>query len=703
MKRFSATIIALALCTTMVGQSSFVPKSWSKSTDENGKTVYRQSDGLTLYKHTKSSDHFDVYYGTGYGTTPPDQLSSSNALYVNVTDLLSKAESFYDLYINQLKFADLSTKSKLNQYKMIICLLHDTGWTATGSGYDNTIGALWVTPSTCHPVGQTIAHEIGHSFQYQVYCDLGGYTGFRQSVGNGSTFWEQTAQWQSVQAYPDLMISQSIGLWQPNHNYAFTHEWQRYQSYWLHYYWTEKWGIDAIGRIWRGGTVSGEDPCQVYMRVFGVSVKDFFKEIYDYASRMVTYDMDAIRTYGKSSIGRYTYNYIDIGDGKLQVAYSSCPQSTGFNVIPLQVPEAGTTIQTIFTALPGGTSLAANDPAQYHNGEKYTAANVTKYNNFSEKTRRGFRHGYVALLKDGTRVYHSVDTIYARGHSTSAVSDTTTFVVPENTERMWFVVSPSPTVYIVHKWDENITNDDQWPYQLEFENTDIEGHIPYVDLSDTSIKPSDVTFDIYVGFPATTGNDYSGTTYNLTSAQYAAIGKALRIQPTSIGSLLKQYSSNQAKNTINLVPLNPKTHAVVNSNSTANGYGHWFSKTGNVCSWGNDSYVYSELDAGTLTFTIGQYPNHCKNGEVYQLGQGFRYKDSDGNVATAKLIFHIYIGGVPAGIEEIQASSQPSPKGKGAVYDLSGRRMGNINSPFPLGEGLAKGLYIINGRKVWVR
>lgn len=681
---------ALALCTTMMAQSSYVPKSWTKSTDENG-TVYRQSDGLTLYKHAKSSDHFDVYYGTGYGKTPPDQLSTSNSLYVNVTDLLYKAESFYDLYINQLKFADLSIKSKLNQYKMIICLLYDTGWTATGSGYDNTIGALWVTPQTCHPVGQTIAHEIGHSFQYQVYCDLGGYTGFRQSIGNGSTFWEQTAQWQSVQAYPDLMISQSIGLWQHNHNYAFTHEWQRYQSYWLHYYWTDKYGIDAIGRIWRGGTVSGEDPCQVYMRVFGVSVKDFFKEIYEYASRMVTYDMDAVRSYGKSSIGKYTYNYIDIGDGKLQVAYSSCPQSTGFNVIPLQVPQAGTTVQTIFTALPGGSALAANDPAQYNNGDKFVTADVTKYNNFSEKTRRGFRHGYVALLKDGTRVYQDVDTIYARGHSTSAVSDTTTFVVPENTERLWFVVSPSPTVYIVHKWDENISNDDQWPYQLEFTNTDIVGHIPTIDLSDTSIKPSDVTFDIYVGFPATTGNDYTGTTYNLTTEQYAAIGNALRIQPTEIGKLMKTYSSNQAKNTINFVPLNPRTNAVVNSGSTANGYGHWFTKTGNVCSWGNDSYVYSELDATTLTFTIGQYPNHCKNGEVYQLGQGFRYKDNDGNVATAKFIFHIYIGGVPAGINTPQIS-----QGKEAVYDLSGRKRGD-------GAGLQKGLYIINGKKVWVK
>ena len=227
-------LMVLVLCTTMMAQTSYVPRGWVKSTDENG-TFYRQnSDGMTVYKHSKSSDHFDVYYGTGYGKTPPDKLSSSDPLYVNVTDLLYKAESFFSLYIDKLKFADLSIKSKLNQYKMIICLLHDTGWTATGSGYDDQIGALWVTPSTCHPVGQTIAHEIGHSFQYQVHCDLGGYTGFRQAVGNGSTFWEQTAQWQSVQAYPDQMISQSIGLWKHNHNYAFTHEWQRYQSYWLH-------------------------------------------------------------------------------------------------------------------------------------------------------------------------------------------------------------------------------------------------------------------------------------------------------------------------------------------------------------------------------------------------------------------------------------------------------------------------------------
>ena len=101
------TIAMMLVSMTMLAQSSFVPQSWSKSTDENG-TVYRQSDGLTLYKHEKSSAHFDVYYGTGYGKTPPDKLASSNPLYVNVTDLLQKAESCF-LFFSR-KYIDIHKK-----------------------------------------------------------------------------------------------------------------------------------------------------------------------------------------------------------------------------------------------------------------------------------------------------------------------------------------------------------------------------------------------------------------------------------------------------------------------------------------------------------------------------------------------------------------------------------------------------------------
>lgn len=120
--------------------------------------------------------------------------------------------------IEKLKLAELGKgKSYLDKYKMEIYLLYQEEWLATGSGYDNKIGALWVNPSTCQPVGSTIAHEIGHSFQYQVYCDklCQGETddlksGFRYGYAGsngGNGFWEQCAQWQSFQDYPEEMFT----------------------------------------------------------------------------------------------------------------------------------------------------------------------------------------------------------------------------------------------------------------------------------------------------------------------------------------------------------------------------------------------------------------------------------------------------------------------------------------------------------------
>ena len=77
-------------------------------------------------------------------------------------------------------------KSMLDDYKMQIYLIYQDEWLATGSGYDDKIGALWVNPSTCHPVGSTIAHEIGHSFQYQVYADKVNKQGYPADLHHGS-------------------------------------------------------------------------------------------------------------------------------------------------------------------------------------------------------------------------------------------------------------------------------------------------------------------------------------------------------------------------------------------------------------------------------------------------------------------------------------------------------------------------------------
>ena len=260
-----------------------------------------RSDSKWSWFRSAQSEHFFVFWEAGFGDNPNADTVDA-ALRVDIDDLLEKAEQFYKTNIEVLKFAQLGEgKSYLDKYKMEIYLLYQTEWLATGSGYDNTIGALWVNPSTCQPVGSTIAHEIGHSFQYQVSCDkmLNGeadfsQVGFRYGYGSsgegGNGFWEQCAQWQSFQDYPAELFGYHVDVWKANYHRHFNHEWMRYASYWLQSYWTMKHGIETIGNIWRE-SVYPEDAISAYTRLYcNGDWSKTKKELYDYASRMATFD-----------------------------------------------------------------------------------------------------------------------------------------------------------------------------------------------------------------------------------------------------------------------------------------------------------------------------------------------------------------------------------------------------------------------------
>jgi hypothetical protein len=75
----------------------------------------------------------------------------------------------------------------------------------------------------------------------------------------------------------------------------------------------------------------------------------------------------------------------------------------------------------------------------------------------------GWRYGFVASLKDGSRVYGDM----YRDAEGKAV-----FKVPENTEYLWFVVSGAPIEHwpVVMRWGRNAekTPEEMWPYQVKF-------------------------------------------------------------------------------------------------------------------------------------------------------------------------------------------------------------------------------------------
>lgn len=107
-----------------------------------------RSDAQWSWFRSKQSEHFFVFWEAGFGDDPNAETVPAN-MRVDIDDLLEKAEQFYQTNIDKLGFAETGQgKSRLDQYKMEIYLLYQEEWLATGSGYDDVIGALWVNPST---------------------------------------------------------------------------------------------------------------------------------------------------------------------------------------------------------------------------------------------------------------------------------------------------------------------------------------------------------------------------------------------------------------------------------------------------------------------------------------------------------------------------------------------------------------------------
>ena len=450
---------------------------WKPRTSDNSyNNDYADPNAKWSFKHSKESEHFVVFWDSRFGDDPNASTVPAN-MRVNIDDLLLKAEKFYTTNVEELGMVVTGdNKSQLDTYKMMIYLLYQTEWLATGSGYDNTVGALWVNPSTCQPVGSTIAHEIGHSFQYQTYCDNiyrgkanDNRSGFRYGYPNsngGCGFWEQCAQWQAHQDYPSEAInSYHFDVWMRNYHRHFEHEWMRYASYWLQYYWTEKNGLSALGRIWNESYYP-EDASQAYMRIFcGNDYNEFLKQYFEYAQKATTFDFNHIRSYVMGKFSNYKTSLISLADGWKQVAYASCPQPTGFNAIPLTLPEAGTEVKVTIKPLAAGSALATGDAGTQVDGDGNKVGTVTTYNNTAVVGHEQLVYGFVGIKWDNTRAYGDMSL------ATPSAEGTATFTVPENMRYLWVVVQGAPTKYFQCPWDEKEATDHQLPYQIKVEGT----------------------------------------------------------------------------------------------------------------------------------------------------------------------------------------------------------------------------------------
>lgn len=617
----------------------YTPGTWNEGFEKGPEGMLR-SDARWSWWRMKQSEHFFVFWEPGFGDNP-NAASVPEALRVDIDDLLEKAEQFYTTNVEKLGMATTGQgQSVLDKYKMQIYLLYQTEWLATGSGYDDMIGALWVNPSTCKPVGSTIGHEIGHSFQYQVAADklftgeaeyiendivpVGFRYGFGEYGSGGCAYWEQCAQWQSFQDYPQEAFTQdaNVQVWLQNHHRHFNHEWMRYASYWFPYWFTQKHGLSTYARIWRESKYP-EDPLETYMRLYCNGDLDaLYANLYDYAVHCADYDFDAVHQYKtEAALGYSTRMYQN--DGWYQVAYSNCPGTTGFNLIALNIPEGGTTVSAQLEGLAPGSALAPSDPGTIQDADGNAVAKTSTYNQQSN-TAQDYRYGFVAVTKDGKSHY---------GEMKSGKNGSISYSVPANTDRLYLCVMAAPGKYNRNAWDDDESNDEQWPYRVKFANTNLLGNITI-----PSGDPEDVTVELSESLDATSP-EYALSTINLLSEGVMnKIAVAFKMQPSDIaGATLDDTTVRgegfagpaEGKVAVGLtVPDGSVSYAY-----SANGIGFWIAADGSASSWG-DAPVYFEYAPDAFALSIGHHPGNTTAGDTYTIKPTMVY-NKDGKLYKA--------------------------------------------------------------------
>lgn len=425
---------------------------------------YNSIDFRWCFARSKESEHFFLFWEPGFGDDPNGENIPGD-MRVDTDDLLKKAEQFYRTNVAKLGF---SNEELLYGYKLQIYLMYDKDWLATGAGYDNKVGALWITPMTCQPAGSVIAHEIGHAFQYLIYCrqlaegiEDSSESGFRYGYpgsNGGNALWEICAQWQSWKDYPEEAFTDyEMETWFEHYHRSLENELSRYQNYWFFYYLEETQGTAALQGIWNESRYP-EDCYSAYMRLFlDNDLNMFYEQLFKYAVRTVTFDYDEIRAWSQPYQGRYDTILYDAGDGFWQVAYTDCPEANGFSVVPVPLDEGTSEVTVTFRGLAPGAALAEGDPGSYYVGEEL-AAEKDCYNSYAGVP--GWRYGFVSLLDNGTRVY---------GEMHDESEGIATFEIPDGAVYLYFVVLGAPEEYVCHGWDDTEENDVQMPYALKME------------------------------------------------------------------------------------------------------------------------------------------------------------------------------------------------------------------------------------------
>ena len=441
-----------------VGQGSLMftnPGRYLLKPNTYAGTNYTDANATEGYNfaHSLESEHFAVFWDVRFGSNPA-KISIGGST-TSAYDVLDVAERCWNSYVGELGFLK-EGHSTTDKYKIQLYIPYQSEWRADASGTDGVNGGKtgighfnpWAATARG---GHTIAHEVGHTFQYLVGADLGSSHGWGWGFnGDGwgdNGWWESCADWQAYQIFPERQFTDGEYFEQhlTAHHLNMLHEDWRYACCYIQDWWCMKRGRDIIGRMWRE-TNKPEDPIQTYKRMNGLTQEQFNDELMEGYMRMATWDIDGVRDRAKHRIGQHkTYlKVVNASQAIYKADVEHCIQNYGYAIMNMTRPAAGTEVKAEFKGL--------TDAEGFH---------------YVYPERAGWRYAFVALQKDGIRTY---------GEVKSDKEGTASIVVPTDCTNLFFVVMGAPTQHWPHPWDRNYDashwtqNNEQWPYQVQFVN-----------------------------------------------------------------------------------------------------------------------------------------------------------------------------------------------------------------------------------------
>ena len=563
---------------------------------------YMDDNSRWSFSRSMESEHFVVFWEKGFGSDP----TKVQTYRFNPKTVLQNAEKIWDTYVTQLGFL-VPGRSTTDTYKIQLYVLYQSEWRADASGVDGKMGIGHMSAGAIGARGgHTVAHEIGHTFQYLVSADLGQQHGYNYGYGEGASggngWWESCANWQAYKVYPERQFTD--GEYFEGHlskcHLNLLHEDWRYENCFVQDYWCMKHGQDFIGRLWRESN-KPEDPVETYKRLNKLSQDQLCDEFYEGFARMATWDIDGIRDRASHRIGQHQSHLTRTDEGAWRVDAAYCPQNYGYNIINLNAAAGGTVVKAHFKGIAGA--------------DGYRKINVDK---------AGWRYGFVAYTQDGQTVY---------GETARDKEGTATLTLPDGCQRLFFVVMGAPTEHWRHPWDDNAQNDEQWPYEVTFEGTDLYGQFPEYPAD---YERRDTT--VYINAELA----YDGSNYTSTRVQYdmAAISQALGLSTQQLKSLGRTASSNPR---FVGVDANGTIHTGTTTSTSSNTcYGHWFTAQGNVCNYDSSARIFAELYPDTYNCYVGQYPGRLTRGHTYTIRQAVQYLH-EGKRYTATMVVQLKI------------------------------------------------------------